>query len=173
MLRLNGREVMLDGVDSAEDVGGRRGRYRVHQIMNTHVRDNLKAIGDAWTSFTPTVGGGWSLGNGTAAGNYLTAGKLVMWHATITAGSTTTFGTTPQIGTPVTMAGPIRSQNGTALLFDSSSSAIHNAFARLNSTTVVVIKMTGTSGNDNITSTTPFTWATSDELNVSMVGEAA
>ena len=33
-------------------------------LLNTHVRDNLKAIGDAWTAYTPALTG-VTLGNGT------------------------------------------------------------------------------------------------------------
>lgn len=63
--------------------------------LNTHIRDNLKAIGDAWTSYTPT----WSaattnpvLGNGTMTGRYIAAGKLIIFSISLTMGSTTTFG---------------------------------------------------------------------------------
>ena len=49
-------------------------------IMNTHVRDNLKAIGDAWTSFTPTWTGvttNPAIGNGTLNGQHMVVGKFV------------------------------------------------------------------------------------------------
>ena len=65
-------------------------------IGNTHWRDQFKAIGDAWTSYTPTwtgSGGNPAIGNGTLAGKYIQAGKLVVFQITIIAGSTTTFGT--------------------------------------------------------------------------------
>jgi hypothetical protein len=64
--------------------------------LNTHVRDNLKAIGDAWTSYTPTwtsTGSAPAIGNGSLAGAYILAGKLCHFRASVTFGTTTTFGT--------------------------------------------------------------------------------
>lgn len=66
-------------------------------IMNTHVRDNLKAIGDAWAAYT-TV---WSttsnpqpaIGNGSLSAVKLEAGKLTKFRTTWQSGSTTTYGT--------------------------------------------------------------------------------
>jgi len=59
--------------------------------FNTHVRDNFKAIGDAWTAWTPTV----TAETGTfttvaGAGRYMAAGKLITFSVTITI---TTVGT--------------------------------------------------------------------------------
>jgi len=64
---------------------------------NTHIRDNFKAIGDAWTSYSPTWaidsgGTNPSIGNGSLTGRYMQAGKLVMFTITLVAGSTTTWG---------------------------------------------------------------------------------
>ncbi|UUW87394.1 hypothetical protein [Pimelobacter simplex] len=63
--------------------------------LNQYVRDNFRAIGDAWTSYTPT----WTssstqpaLGNGTATGRYLQAGKLIVYRSAVAMGTTTTFG---------------------------------------------------------------------------------
>ena len=46
-------------------------------MLNAHLRDNLKAITDPWTTYTPTIGGGWTLGSGTITGNYIRIGKTV------------------------------------------------------------------------------------------------
>lgn len=59
--------------------------------FNTHVRDNFKAIGDAWGSWSPTI----TAETGTfttvsGAGRYIAVGKLIIWSATITI---TTVGT--------------------------------------------------------------------------------
>lgn len=60
-------------------------------IFNTHVRDNLKALGDPWTAWTPTI----TAQTGTfttvsGAGRYIAPGKPITWSATITI---TTVGT--------------------------------------------------------------------------------
>jgi len=53
--------------------------------LNTHLRDNLKAIGDARATWTPTVTPiSGSFTSVTGAGRYLSIGKLVIWSATIT-----------------------------------------------------------------------------------------
>lgn len=59
-------------------------------LMNTHLRDNLKAIGDAWTAYTPTLTG-ITLGNGTLTAKYLQAGKLFIGRVKFVAGATTTY----------------------------------------------------------------------------------
>jgi hypothetical protein len=44
-------------------------------LLNTHVRDNLKAIGDAWTSYTPTY---TNMGSPTTSdAKYVAAGKWI------------------------------------------------------------------------------------------------
>jgi hypothetical protein len=62
---------------------------------NEQVRDNMKAIGDPWTAYTPT----WTatttnptLGNGTRTAAYMQAGKLVHFRIEVLFGSTTTAG---------------------------------------------------------------------------------
>lgn len=60
------------------------------------IRDALKALTEAWTSYTPTwssSGTAPAINNGTIVGGYMQAGKYVGFRALITVGSTTTFGT--------------------------------------------------------------------------------
>ncbi len=78
-------------------------------LMNTHVRDNLKAIGDARSTWTPTVTA--SAGTFTTvsgAGRYLQIGKLVIWDATITITTAGTASGSVRLTAPVTAraAGP-------------------------------------------------------------------
>lgn len=64
--------------------------------LNTHIRDNLKAIGDPWTSYTPVwtaTGSNPTIGNGSITGAYMQAGKLVIGKIKLTLGSTSTVGT--------------------------------------------------------------------------------
>ena len=73
-------------------------------ILNTDHRDNLKAIGDPWTAYTPTwTGTGFAIGNGTITGAWLSAGKLTLFRFIATIGTTTTVGTGAySIGLPST-----------------------------------------------------------------------
>lgn len=65
-------------------------------VYNTHIRDQFKAIGDAWTAFTPTwttSGSAPAVGNGSLTGLYRATGKFITFRIKLLAGSTTTFGT--------------------------------------------------------------------------------
>lgn len=65
-------------------------------LMNTHVRDNLKAVGDPWVAYTPawtSSGTAPALGNGTIAGGYVDRGNTVDFRLKMTLGSTSTVGT--------------------------------------------------------------------------------
>jgi hypothetical protein len=142
-------------------------------LLNTHVRDNLKAIGDAWTTYVPTYTGITAIGNATVVAKYMQAGKLVQGYVKITVGSTTTFGaTTLSVTTPVTPAiGNLAI--GSIFLYDNSTgdtrggSLYHQAAG------------TGTTGflasgtTTPATNLVPWTWATSDIIAFSFTYEAA
>lgn len=146
--------------------------------FNTHVRDNLKAIGDAWTAYTPT----WTassvnpaIGNGTIAGSYLSAGKLTLFKITVSMGSTTTYGTgSYSFSLPVTAALSGLGANfpvGQAHLRDSSPAAnyFRQAVLAVTGTTVVLYDQAGTAA----ATTVPFTWANGDSLAIMGCFEAA
>lgn len=139
--------------------------------MNTHIRDNLKAIGDAWTSYTPAVSG-WTQGNGTLTGVYMQAGKWVNARVAFTVGSTTTIAGTLTLSLPVsahavyTGGYPI----GAALLLDTS---LNNRYQRFTvATSATTVQMSDLS-NARVTATVPFTWATGDTVDLQVTYEAA
>ena len=144
--------------------------------MNTHVRDNLKAIGDPWASYTPA----WTatttnptIGNGTITGAWMSVGKLVHFRAKIVFGSTTTAGSGAYLfSLPATMSGGYgtNASIGVGSTFDTSAPALQVwNVRRSSSTTVVLTQTTGT----NVTNSGPFTWATGDEIELSGTYEAA
>lgn len=137
-------------------------------LMNAHLRDNLKALGDSWTSYTPTMAN-WSTGNGTLTGSYLNTGKLVIFRVKLTAGSTTSFSGAPTFTLPVT-AVSTRCLAATCNYFDSSASAYAGGWAFNSSTTVMLLRNDASAA---LSSTVPFTWATSDELLIHGTYEAA
>lgn len=140
--------------------------------MNTHVRDNLKAIGDPWTVYTPTVSG-WSIGNGTIEGTYIEAGKLVHFRALLIAGTTTTFASTLSLSLPVTPSTNITSILGFAVLFDSSSSANLFGFTRLVSGAAQVVYNNTTATNIvGAAGSSPWTWASGDKVEITGTYEA-
>ena len=140
-------------------------------IFNTHVRDNLKAIGDAWTSYSPTLGG-WTLGNGTLTGYYLQAGKDVRGKVFYTVGSTDTKSGALTISLPVTKVtdSGLGMPLGTAVLFDTSTSTRNFQHVAQNSTTAMRFY---SSAGAALTDTAPWTWATGDTLVALFMYEAA
>lgn len=132
----------------------------------------------AWTAYTPTLAGtGWAIGNGTITGAYCQIGKVVVMRVEITFGSTSTFDATnaPTISLPVT-AGTGMAQVGTFVThaFDLSAAAWYLIHARGASATTVTLQSLGAAGLlANVTSTSPFTWATSDVIRLSGVYQAA
>jgi hypothetical protein len=138
-------------------------------LLNTHVRDNLKAIGDAWGSYTPTIS--WTLGNGTLVGSYMQAGKLVHYHIKLTIGSTTSPSSTLQLGLPVARSDTTaRCPAGNVGLTDASGPTFYSRFAAQSGASAIVLQdLTGTL----VTATVPFTFATGDIVMVEGAYEAA
>lgn len=144
-------------------------------LLNTHVRDNLKAVGDAWTAYTPT----WSatvtpptIGNGTLTGHAMQAGKMVHYRIALTFGSTTTVGSgvytfTAPVAAKITAHQPA----GIAQAFDTSATAITMLFARFNNsaTQIVCEQAVGT----DVTDASPYAWAAGDTLIITGTYEAA
>jgi hypothetical protein len=141
--------------------------------INQYLRDNMKAIGDPWTAYTPTwTGGSPTIGNGTLVGSYMQAGKLVHYRIVLTIGSTTTLGSGTWLFTvPVAASITGHQPAGLCEAFDTSGSAITMMFARFNnSTTQIAGEQTG--GTD-LTNASPYAWAAGDTVIFSGTYEAA
>lgn len=145
--------------------------------LNLHLRDQFKAIGDAWTSFTPT----WTsstppvINNGTIDGKWAQAGKLTFVRVVITMGSTTTYGTgSYSITLPADTL--VNHQPLKGLLFDTSAGGFYDMVAIRNaaSSCALLVEPT-TAGNAHraVSGTVPFTFATGDKIIFSDVYEAA
>lgn len=130
----------------------------------------------AWTSYTPTLGGGFSNGNATAAGWYLKVGKLVQFYGYVVFGSTTTKGAVMGMAFPVPakrldagvqMWAVLKDVSGlyaTAVCLDRSAAEFEIAAVKTDATYATIAQ---------INATTPFTWATGDIINFGGVYEAA
>ncbi len=136
--------------------------------MNLHIRDQFQAIGDAWTSYTPTTTN-VTLGNGTLASAYMQAGKLTSFRIKLTFGSTSAITGAPTFTLP-SSATAARTVTCAALFFDSSATATVGGWA-FNSTINQLLLRNDASAA--LSSTVPFTWATSDELVITGTYEAA
>jgi hypothetical protein len=139
--------------------------------------NDLNALAGAWNSYTPTLAG-FTPGNGTAAGAYLQFGKFVSFRARFVFGSTSAATTNvPTLTLPVTASAnaPFSAQSSsvTGCVIDANGSTYASG-ALLLTTTTAGLLLLGTNGVMGTFSTTsPFTWTTSDALVVSGTYEAA
>lgn len=133
----------------------------------------------AWTAYTPVwtaVSVNPTLGNGALTGRYQQVGKTLDVQITLIPGTTTTFGTgaflfsIPSGLTAVTSTGA--RQIGHLWVFDTSASTNYPGVCRIDSAgTTFTLNVAGIAGS--VTSTTPMTWATSDEIQISARIEVA
>lgn len=146
-------------------------------VFNLHVRDNFKAIGDAWTAYTPT----WTanttnpvIGNGTITGAYRQAGKHVSFRIVIVAGSTTTWGSGAyRFSYPVAPLDSTTNSNPgiTGFFWDNSPGTPYGGFAIGQTSTYFYV---GNASNNSFWSQTiPVAGATSDRLCIAGTYEAA
>ena len=147
--------------------------------LNT-LRDSLKAIGDPWTTYTPT----WTntttnpvIGNGTLTGSYIAAGKLIIGRVVITMGSTTTYGTGTgyTISLPTALASGVGRPIFTGSARDTSAPADYPLYGVGAGSLMGLRTLPTTAGNPftTATQTVPFTWADTDVLTIDFVYEAA
>ena len=146
-------------------------------MFNTDHRDNLRAIGDPWTPFTPT----WTasgtqpvIGDGTIVGAYSAAGKRVSFWAIVTMGASTTYGTGAYfLSLPILQnLTPNWVFNGIA--FDTSAGTSYPTYGQnLSSSLIRIMKISGTQSLASVSNTVPFTWAAGDTLSINGSYEAA
>lgn len=136
--------------------------------LNTHIRDNFNAIGDPWTSYTPTLGNS-TLGNGTLTGAYSAAGKQTLFRIKFTLGSTSAITGSPTFTLPVNAVGT-RTFVCDLLMWDSSAPVSKAGWAYNSAAGTLSVRDDSSSV---ISSTSPFTWAVSDEFLIVGAYEAA
>jgi hypothetical protein len=140
-------------------------------MLNTHLRDNLKAIGDPQGTFTPTLTN-ITIGNGTVSGYYLAAGKLIIGRIKVLAGSTTTY-SAGNLGFSL----PVAASANYSTLDVIGNGAIDNG-AGASRRLFVVAPATTTLANllyegGTVTNTAPTTWGTSARITFEFCYEAA
>lgn len=131
----------------------------------------------AWSSWTPTLSGGFGLGNATYTANYARVGRIIVAYAVIVVGSTTTTGDDMRIAAPVTAADQYALAAGTSGYWNDTGTAFYATRGVTSSTSVVSLRCLNASGTyttlTKANTTVPFTWTTGDEINVVMIYEAA
>jgi len=148
-------------------------------LLNTHLRDNLKAIGDAWTSYNPTWTGSVTnpaIGNGTIVGASVQAGKLTHVRVRVTAGSTTTFGSgSYSLSLPVSKLAADPGRFLVVIVDTSAGGTFQGATYNVSGTTAPIAVDNGTAGGAlaAISPTVPYTMATTDIIDLVGTYEAA
>jgi hypothetical protein len=122
--------------------------------------DSLKAIGDPWASYTPTLTASVSNPAPSAySGGYIQAGKLVMFRFKITMSATVGSGTY-SIALPVAGNALFPAAFGRADLFDSSAGVIYPR--TLLSSGGSTLGVLNDENATRVAATVPFTFATGD-----------
>ena len=142
----------------------------IETLLNVDLFQAVNTSGQpVWSDYTPTwTGGSPAIGNGTLTGRYLRMGaKTVFVNIKLTGGSGTTWGASAwSFSLPVSNAlvGLF-----TVFAFDAAPSAtVYPGMAYIGSgTTLVPIVSAGTAAGTGVINTTPFTWTTSDILEIS------
>lgn len=145
--------------------------------LNAQVRDNMKAIGDAWGAYAPlwTASTNPAIGNGTIAGRYRQIGQTVDFRVVITMGSTTTYGTGQwSVSLPVaSVAAGVQDVIGEAII-GGGFYPVHGRIATGTSSVLLYCDPTTAGGfMRTVSSTTPAAWASGASLVVQGTYEAA
>jgi hypothetical protein len=131
---------------------------------------DLNTIAGAFDAFTPTLTN-LTLGNGTATGYKKKVGRIVFFWVQITLGSTSSVTGGVRVDLPET-ANAAGAGGFDVSFFDDSAGAATGYFTggAIMETTYVALRAIGTAatygGLTGLSSTIPFTWATSDWIRV-------
>lgn len=153
-------DYVKNGYDAIDDLGN---------AIDTSVGTGLLA----WTSWAPTLSGGWVANNGTFDAKYAKLGKIVLVSFQFTVGSLTTKGTAFTTTLPVTARTTLSTPG---LAFLDGSSNFYGLTLPLSTTTLGVVaqNVSGTyTTGANVSSTVPVTWTTGDVISFSYYYEAA
>ena len=137
--------------------------------------DKVASFDGAWQSWTPTYAN-LTVGNGTVVAKYTQIGKTVHLYWKFTLGSTSSVGAAPTLSLPINQATADARINSTGRVSDASPTSESMAFLRNNTSDASTTRLgyySTTSVAQNITATSPFTWATNDVIEIAGTYEAA
>lgn len=129
-----------------------------------------------WTSYTPTITGGFTLGNGSIDFRYTTINKLVTVHGTILLGSTSAMpGGVPVVSLPVVQAQIVNQCLGFGQINDSGTATYPAWPLSFASGTVGIFTPIVTGSyirEQGFAATTPFTWTAGDSIQITLTYRA-
>lgn len=146
-------------------------------VTNAKLATGAGQPGGAWTSYTPTFTG-FTLGNGTInRAHYTRIGDTVIVDIFVTLGSTSSMGNFTAFSLPVNASFVgAQSSAGTANCSDGGA-ANYPSVVRLESSTTARVLTQNASGTflviGGVTSTAPFTWASTDVFAANFTYQAA
>ena len=123
----------------------------------------------AWKTYTP-VATNFTVGNGSAAGRYQRMGKACAFSISITFGSTSTWANGFEVSLPFTSVSG-QEQVVSGMAYDSSLGVYYGLNPLIGAGFGTVLLFISPGGFT--TSTTPFTWASGDSINLSGTYEIA
>jgi hypothetical protein len=130
---------------------------------------------ETYATYTPTwsaSGTAPSLGNGTLSGTYTKTGKLVVATIAFTVGSTTTFGSGVwRFSLPFNASTDALLNGAGAVFMLHTGSSFYTGVAKANGTANGIEVIVNGSGNQ-VGPTSPFTWASTDQLSVTVTYQA-
>ena len=138
-------------------------------FWNTQVRDNmveLAPFSEAWTSYTPTIGG-FTLGNGTITGGYLKVGRFVNIRIKFVLGSTSGTSSFLTFTVPFAIASQSEIAAGSCMFLDGGTRYLGTVLNGPSNTSFEVLAVNASATYATlapIQATVPFSWGANDEV---------
>jgi hypothetical protein len=139
----------------------------VSTVLQTYETD-LLVFNQAWTTYTPVVGGGWLITGGTPGtitGRHCTTGKLCSFRIQYTIGATDTKGTNLTMTLPFAASGGAPSPKFIAHVNHTGEYMFYGV-GFVGSAQINIYSIASTMVLGQVTATAPFTWATGDIVEV-------
>lgn len=172
----------VDSTNNRVGVGNTSPSYALDVTGDINTTGDLRIGGTAvgtWTAYTPTwtgVGSNPSIGNGVIEGRYTEINNLVVVKVRINMGSTTTYGSGRyDVSLPVnhTNSTAYNTTFGSAYFADASTATAYVGVTVAGPSASTVTFRISAGGFGDVTSTSPFTFANGDAINLIAIYEAA
>lgn len=150
------------------------GQVGAAALWNLEVRDAVNGIQSGWTSWTPTVAAGLTVGNGTWSAGYQQIGKSIRARFAFT------FGTTSSVTAGIFLNFPVAISTGWIALEGCGSAFFYGGSTANKIAGSLLVNTTASGGSfgfatptGQVSATVPFTWASTHVLSGVLDFEAA
>lgn len=129
----------------------------------------------AWTTYTPTLGGGWTLGAATITGRYQRVGNTVHVHVKLVLGAGMALISSPTFSLPfpcITLSDHWVTGTGLARDISPAGACMLQCLVSTGGTDLIIYGINPTyAGIQSLTGAVPFTWSTGDILTANITYE--